>query len=196
MDTNGLAGIAGRGMSNGEIVQGFVDEQEIGITIKLTRIDTLKEGLILYLTGYLDAYNADYFQQQVIKSIEAGYTKLIFQCGELTYLSSTGIGSFSRILNVVKPQGGTIVFCDLKPKVYEIFQLLGFIEVFIIKHTLDASLDVFRHGVLEESNQRYPMSFTCPVCASPIQAVHAGRFRCVGCKTLLAMDKQGQVFLG
>ncbi|MDR0721634.1 MAG: STAS domain-containing protein [Treponema sp.] len=191
-------------MSNNEIIQGFDDEQETSLVIeqetslaiKLTRIDTLKGGLLVYLMGYLDTYNTDYFQKRVIKGIEAGYTKLIFQCGELTYLSSTGIGSFSRILKLVQSQGGNIVFCDLQPKVYEIFQLLGFTEVFIIKNTLDASLDVFRNRGLEESNRRYPMSVTCPVCARPLQAVHPGRFHCVACKTILAIDKQGQVFLG
>ncbi|MDR3114446.1 MAG: STAS domain-containing protein [Treponema sp.] len=183
-------------MSNNEIVQGFDDGQETDLTIRLARIDTLKEGLIVYLRGYLNTYNTDYFQKLVIKGIEAGYTKLIFQCGELTYLSSTGIGSFSRILALVKPRGGNIVFCALQPRVYEIFQILGFTQVFVIKPTLEASVDVCCNGALEESNRRYPMHCTCPVCSSPLQAVQPGRFHCGECKTILAVDRQGQVFLG
>ncbi|MDR0628596.1 MAG: STAS domain-containing protein [Treponema sp.] len=183
-------------MSNNDIMQGFDDAQETGLTIKFTHIDTLQGGILVYLIGYLDTYNTDYFQKRVIQGIEAGYTKVIFQCGELTYLSSTGIGSFSWILKLVKAQGGAIVFCNLQPKVYEIFQLLGFTEVFIIKNTLDASLEVFRNRGWEESNQRYPLSLTCPVCARSLQAVQPGRFHCVACKTILAMDTQGQVFLG
>jgi anti-anti-sigma factor len=183
-------------MSNHEIIHEFADEQETGLTIKPTVIDTLEGGLIVYLSGYITTYNADYFQKQVVQSIKAGYTKLIFQCRELTYLSATGIGSFSWIFKLVKSQGGDIVFCDLQPKVYDVFQVLGFTEVFIIKSTVDASMQVFHSGASEEAHRPYPQTFTCPVCASPLQAEHPSYFQCAGYKSILARDKQGQVFLG
>ncbi|MDR1955392.1 MAG: STAS domain-containing protein [Treponema sp.] len=184
-------------MSKNEMVQESEDEPLVlreDMVIK--RMDPLEGCLIVHLAGYIDTYNADYFHKRMVTSIEAGHTKLIFQCKELTYVSSTGIGSFSSILKLVTSQGGNMVFFDLQPKVYDVFQLLGFAEVFTIKNTLDASLAVFRDGSSEESKQGYPRSIVCPVCANSLHSVHSGRFRCSVCKTILAIDKQGQIFLG
>jgi ribosomal protein S27AE len=87
------------------------------------------------------------------------------------------------------------VFCELTPQVYEIFQLLGFSEVFSIRHTLDAALDAFQRLDTAEDGPPKSLDFTCPACGSPVQGA-SGRFRCGRCKTLLALDAQGTVFLG
>ncbi|MBE6350425.1 MAG: anti-sigma F factor antagonist, partial [Spirochaetaceae bacterium] len=42
----------------------------------------------------------------------------------------------------------------------------------------------------------FPKIFACPVCSKKLKAVKSGRFRCSECKTILAIDEQGQVFLG
>ena len=42
----------------------------------------------------------------------------------------------------------------------------------------------------------FPKVFACPVCAKKLKATKAGRFRCSECKSILAIDNQGQVLLG
>ncbi len=183
-------------MTNNEIVPGFDDEKDESLKIKLQKIPAIEACLVLHLTGYIDTYNANYFQKRVNRAIEAGFNRLIFQCGGLNYVSSTGIGSFTAFLKAVKPKNGDLVLLEIQPKVYEVFQLLGFSQFFVIKENLEESIEYFNAGSPVEKVNVFPRVVTCPICVKKLRAVRAGRFRCSECKTILAIDNNGQVFLG
>jgi len=183
-------------MVNNDIVNGFDDEKDESLKIKLQKVNEVEGGLVLYLTGYIDTYNSNYFQKRVQKAIEAGYIRLVFQCGGLNYVSSTGIGSFTAFLKAVKPRGGDLVLLEIQPKVYEVFQLLGFSQFFNIKDSLEDSINFFRKGTTTEAVSLFPKVFSCPICSKKLKALKPGRFRCSECKTILAIDSAGQVFLG
>ncbi|MDR3343703.1 MAG: STAS domain-containing protein [Treponema sp.] len=181
-------------MTNNEIVSGFDDEKDGSLKIILQNKPDIPECLVLCLAGYLDTYNSNLFQQRIAKAMGAGYIKLIFQCAGLTYVSSTGIGAFSSILKSVKPRGGDMVLVEIKPPVYEVFELLGFAQVFMIKDTLDASFDFFRSSSGREPG--FPTVLACPTCSKKLKISKPGRFRCSECKTILAVDTAGNVYLG
>jgi anti-anti-sigma factor len=184
-------------MTNNDIVLGFDDEKDESLKIKLQKVDEVEGCLVLELTGYIDTYNSNYFQKRVARAIEAGFIKLIFHCGGLNYVSSTGIGSFTAYLKSVKPKGGDLVLLEIQPKVYEVFQLLGFSQFFTIKETRDDAVNFFRNGAEGSGGgATFPKVFSCPICAKKLKAVKPGRFRCSECKTILAIDNTGQVFLG
>jgi anti-anti-sigma factor len=182
-------------MTNNEIVFGFDDEKDESLKIQLQKVEGIDGCLILYLNGYIDTYNSNYFQKRVIKAVEKGFIKLIFQCSGLNYVSSTGIGSFTAFLKSVRPRGGDLVLLEIQPKVYEVFQLLGFSQFFNIRENLDESINYFRSGATE-SVSLFPKVFVCPICSKKLKALKPGRFRCSECKTILAIDNGGQVFLG
>jgi anti-anti-sigma factor len=183
-------------MVNNDIVNGFDDEKDESLKIKLQKVNETEGCIILYLTGYIDTYNSNYFQKRVQRAIEAGFVKLVFHCGGLNYVSSTGIGSFTAFLKAVKPRGGDRVLLEIQPKVYEVFQLLGFSQFFNIKDNLDDSINFFRRGTTTEVVSLFPKVFSCPICSKKLKALKPGRFRCSECKTILAIDSAGQVFLG
>jgi anti-anti-sigma factor len=183
-------------MNNNDIVPGFDDEKDESLKIRLQKVDSTENCLALFLTGYIDTYNSNFFQKRVGKAIDAGFTKLIFNCGGLNYVSSTGIGSFTAFLKSVKPRGGDIVLLEIQPKVYEVFQLLGFSQFFNIKDNLDEAIGFFNQGDQAHSAAVFPKIFSCPICSKKLKAAKPGRFRCSECKTILAIDNSGQVFLG
>ena len=183
-------------MSNNDIVPGFDEEKDDSLKIRLQKVDTVEGCLILYLTGYIDTYNSNFFQKRVTRAVEAGYIRLIFNCGGLNYVSSTGIGSFTAFLKAVKPRGGDLVLLEIQPKVYEVFQLLGFSQFFNIKDNLDESIDFFTSEGKTGVSDVFPKIFQCPICSKKLKATKSGRFRCSECKTILAIDKSGNVFLG
>ena len=183
-------------MKNNHIVPGFDDEKDESLKIKIQKVDEVEGCLVLYLEGYIDTYNSNYFQKRIQKAIEKGFIRLIFQCGGLNYVSSTGIGSFTAFLKAVKPRGGDLVLLEIQPKVYEVFQLLGFSQFFNIKDSLDDSVGFFNSGSSGESASMFPKVFNCPICSKKLKALKPGRFRCSECKTILAIDNTGQVFLG
>jgi anti-anti-sigma factor len=184
-------------MNNNDIVPGFDEEKDESLKIRLQKIDTAEGCLVLYLTGYIDTYNSNFFQKRVNRAIESGFIRLIFHCSGLNYVSSTGIGSFTAFLKAVKPRGGDLVLLEIQPKVYEVFQLLGFSQFFNIKDNLDEAVAFFSTGGASKvESDLFPKIFKCPICSKKLKATKPGRFRCSECKTILAIDNAGQVFLG
>ena len=124
--------------------------------------------------------------------------RIILNCAHLDYVSSTGIGSFTAFLKAVKGKGGDIVLLSLQPKVYEVFQLLGFSNFFTIHDSLETSVEFFKSkgASIPPQVTLFPKIFSCPICAKRLKAPRPGRFRCSECKTILAIDSNAQVSLG
>ena len=180
---------------NNNLIPGFNDEKDDSLKISLEKVESVDNCIILYLNGYIDTYNSAIFQKRVAKVVEAGFVNLIFNCTSLNYVSSTGIGALTSFQKIVKPKGGDIVLFEIQSKVYEVFQLLGFSQFFNIKETQEEAIEFFNEEpVVQESI--FPKIFACPVCARKLKATKAGRFRCSECKSILAIDNQGQVLLG
>ena len=184
-------------MINNDIVPGFDDEKDESLKITLQAVPDVDGCLVLVLNGYIDTYNSGYFQKRVQRVVDAVYTRLIFNCGALNYVSSTGIGSFTAFLKTVKPQGGDLVLLDLQSKIFEVFQLLGFSQFFNTRDTLHDSIGFFRdNGAVAHDPLSFPRVFSCPVCPRKLKAVKPGRFRCSECKSILNVDSDGNISLG
>ena len=182
--------------NNNALVPGFDNEKDDSLTISLRKADAINKGIFIYLSGYIDTYNSSYFQKQMNKVIEAGFVNLVFNCSSLNYVSSTGIGSFTVFLKIVKPKGGDVVLLEIQPKVYEVFQLLGFAQFFNIKSSADEAIAFFNNGGTTNDNSIFPLIISCPVCNKKLRATKSGRFRCSGCRSILAINENGEVSLG
>ena len=182
--------------NNNTIVAAFDNEKDDSLTISLRKADSINKGIFIYLSGYIDTYNSSFFQKQMTKVIEAGFINLVFNCSSLNYVSSTGIGSFTVFLKVVRPKGGDIVLLEIQPKVYEVFQLLGFSQFFNIKSSADEAIAFFSNGGGVSENSTFPLVISCPVCNKKLRATKSGRFRCSGCRSILAINDAGEVTLG
>ena len=180
---------------NNAIIPGFDNDRDESLTIALRKADNIQNGIFCYLSGYIDTYNSSFFQKQISKVIDAGFINLIFNCSSLNYVSSTGIGSFTVFLKTVKPKGGDVVLVEIQPKVYEVFQLLGFSQFFTIKQTSEEVMAYFASGP-SKSSDTFPAVITCPICQKKLRAPKPGRFRCSGCRSILAIDKNAEVSLG
>ena len=183
-------------MTNNDIVSGFDDEKDDSLKIKLDKVTGAPRCIMLTLVGYIDTYNSNFFQKRVQRVIDSGYVRLIFHCSGLNYVSSTGIGSFTAFLKAVKPQGGDLVMLEIQPKVYEVFQLLGFSQFFNIKESLEDSIRFFNTERVQEKSSVFPKIVSCLICSKKLRAIKSGRFRCSEFKSILAIDDTGQVFLG
>lgn len=180
---------------NNAIIPGFDSERDSSLTISLKKTEDIENGIFCYLSGYIDTYNSSFFQKQISKVIDAGYINLVFNCHSLNYVSSTGIGSFTVFLKSVKPKSGDIVLLEIQPKVFEVFQLLGFSQFFNIKQTAEEALAYFTQGP-SKTNEIFPAIVVCPICKKRLRAIKAGKFRCSGCRSVIAIDNNAEVSLG
>ena len=87
---------------------------------------------ILCLDGYLDAHTAPQFEKIIQEEYDAGRCQILVDCSQLTYISSAGLGVFMSFVEDVRQAGGDIKICGMQPTVYEVFEILGFPEIFDI----------------------------------------------------------------
>lgn len=87
---------------------------------------------VLSLNGYLDAYTAPQFEKAIQEEYDLTHYRIIVDCAGLTYISSAGLGVFMSFIEDVREHDGDIKICSVVPTVYEVFEILGFPELFEI----------------------------------------------------------------
>lgn len=81
---------------------------------------------VIELNGELDAHTAPQLEESIRELIGRQRFKIIVNCTRLEYISSAGLGVFMAYIEDVRTLGGDIKLTNLKPKVYNVFDLLGF----------------------------------------------------------------------
>ena len=101
-----------------------------------TKVFTEEGYHIIQIIGDLDASSSIQLDDAIEKAVNEGGTKLLFDCGNLDYISSPGIGVFtSRIEDSDK--GIKMVLFDMNEKVYNVFKILGLDQLLTIVNGKD-----------------------------------------------------------
>lgn len=164
------------------------------LQISISDCDGLEDGVIVHLTGYIDTYNSVVFLKQIDEVIN-NYRYIIFDFTGMTYLSSTGIGSFTEFLKKLNLKGGDMAIYSMADKIYEVFSLLGFSNFFKIKRSLEEAIEVI-NKVETKKDDYFPTVIKCPSCDNRLNAKKAGRFRCPKCKCIIGITEKAVVYLG
>ena len=107
--------------------------------------------VVLALEGYLDAHTAPQFEKAIQEEHLAGRNKIAVDCSGLTYISSAGLGVFMSFIEEIREAGGDIKLAGIVPKVYQVFEVLGFPSLFDIVADIPTALDHFAKGIGVES---------------------------------------------
>ena len=86
---------------------------------------------VLQLRGRLDLTAADEFGALLLKVIDTGHTKIVVDCRDLQYVSSSGLGAFIAGGKKLGPNG-KLVFAALGRNVQNVFDLTGLSNLFQI----------------------------------------------------------------
>lgn len=81
--------------------------------------------LEISIVGEVDANSSIDLDQVVGKAIKDQIIKIMIDCSGLTYISSAGLGVFVSHLDDLKGYGGRFVFFEMRPAVYNVFEILG-----------------------------------------------------------------------
>ncbi|NNF58266.1 MAG: STAS domain-containing protein [Rhodothermaceae bacterium] len=98
---------------------------------------------VLDLTGELDAHTAGEFEAALQNCVDAGHTRLVVHGRDLQYISSAGLGVFMAFVESIREAGGDIKIAALQPRVFNVFDLLGFPLLFQIVETEDEAVERF-----------------------------------------------------
>lgn len=87
---------------------------------------------IVELTGKIDTYNSPEFEALVNAAVEDGTNKIIIDCKELSYISSSGLRIMLQGLKKITSANGKFAVCGLNENISEVFKIAGFANIFKI----------------------------------------------------------------
>jgi anti-sigma B factor antagonist len=115
---------------------------------------------VLDIEGELDAHTASELEAAFEACRKEDRHRIIVNAADLEYISSAGLGVFMAYVEEVREEGGDIKIAALQPKVYNVFDLLGFPMLFDIEETEDEALARFKDG--EETADAAPENPSAP----------------------------------
>ena len=106
---------------------------------------------VLSLEGYLDAHTAPQFENAIQNEMENKVYKIVADCSRLTYISSAGLGVFMSFIEEIRDAGGDLKLAAISPKVFQVFDVLGFPSLFDILDTVQAAVAKFEGPAAKEA---------------------------------------------
>ncbi|MCX7833492.1 MAG: STAS domain-containing protein [Ignavibacteria bacterium] len=108
--------------------------------IKESTKDNIK---ILSLEGFLDAHTSSTLENAFNQLFDKKFYKIIVNFKKLTYISSAGLGVFMAFIERARINGGDIKLCEMREKIFNVFDMLGFPLLFEIYDKQEEALAKF-----------------------------------------------------
>ncbi|TNE74375.1 anti-sigma factor antagonist [bacterium] len=103
-----------------------------------------KDGLdILEISGELDAHTASQLEDALKIVLDQDRNRIIVNCQSLEYIASAGLGVFMAYIEDVRSLGGDIKLTNMNPRVYNVFDLLGFPTLYDILEDVSDAVEQF-----------------------------------------------------
>ena len=81
------------------------------------------DKLIFSLSGEIDSASSDNFYAQVKAAYLHDKKDVVFDCAALTFIDSTMLGTFVKVLKTVKADGNTMVLKNVQPRIRKLFEI-------------------------------------------------------------------------
>jgi anti-sigma B factor antagonist len=98
---------------------------------------------VLRVKGYLDAHTASDLEAALQKLVDERRYRVIVNFKELSYISSAGLGVFMGFIEEMRNGGGDIKLSNMSPKIFRVFDLLGFPALYEIRDDESLALASF-----------------------------------------------------
>lgn len=106
-------------------------------------METLQEKIgdvkVLHLRGRLDLDAAPEFESLVKGLIDSGETRIVLDCRDLKYVSSSGLGAFIACGKQLS-FSGSMIFAGLSTHIESLFEMTGLAGIFTICKTKQDAL--------------------------------------------------------
>lgn len=94
-------------------------------------------------TGFLDAHTYEQLDKLISQVFARGCHRLVMSLEHVDYISSAGVGVFAGNLTQAQQNGGNLIFVKPSPNVQEVFDLLGFSQLFQFAATPEQAVAMF-----------------------------------------------------
>ena len=98
---------------------------------------------VLNVKGYLDAHTAPTLESAFQELLDSKHYRIVVNFSDLNYISSAGLGVFMGFIEDIRKNGGDIKLSSMKPKIFRVFDLLGFPTLYDIVDDENKAVDMF-----------------------------------------------------
>jgi anti-anti-sigma factor len=106
-----------------------------------TKLEKTGSFSVLKIKGRVDTVHSPILENEVNKIFDSGEKNLIFNCGGMNYISSSGLRVFLVAQKKAKAINGKLHLSDMQPAIQEIFRISGFSNLFRIFETQEDALE-------------------------------------------------------
>ncbi|NME69643.1 STAS domain-containing protein [Flammeovirga aprica] len=89
-------------------------------------VTNIKDISVVHVNGFMDASTSPIVEEEVLKLIEEGKTKLLLNLKDVSYMSSSGLRVFLSASKSIKAVKGKFIVCEANEVVQEILKISGF----------------------------------------------------------------------
>ena len=119
---------------------------------KVVRLDGVNLTT-LKIIGFLDAHTAPTLEEAIQKLLDEEQVNILVDFKELSYISSAGLGVFMGFIEEIRSKNGDIKMCAMSPKIYRVFDLLGFPTIYQIFDMQEEALATFPQNSVASSSE-------------------------------------------
>ena len=101
---------------------------------------SVKGFAVISLTGDMDPYDAEAFEDSIVETIENNQKNIIIDLQGLLYISSSGLRALLGIRSRLLREGGRLFLTSLKGRVLEVFRTSKLLEVFSVYKDVEEAL--------------------------------------------------------
>jgi anti-sigma B factor antagonist len=103
------------------------------------------ETVMLSIQGRLDTINYGALESKLLEMIGTGQVRIVVNCEQMDYISSSGLRVFLLGLKKITPLNGKFVLTNLQNPVREIMEVAGFTSIFEIYGNQDEALNAAKN---------------------------------------------------
>lgn len=109
------------------------------------KIDVRSKGNIAVVepVGYINAHTAKHFENVLQDLIEKKQHRIVINCQGLEYVASAGLGVIMGFIDTIRENNGDIRMSNINETVLNIFDVLGFTQLYSIFDTEDKAVVSF-----------------------------------------------------
>lgn len=107
-------------------------------------IETAGDITFLKPEGFIDAHTAPELEKALNDLLAQHRYKVILDCQNMEYISSAGLGVLMGAISTFRQNKGDMKLVQLPPKVFKVFDLLGFTKLFEIFDSRGEAIAAFQ----------------------------------------------------
>lgn len=94
-------------------------------------------------SGRIDTYTVPDLESVIEAHLDAKRTRLIIDLAVVTYISSSGLRALLSAQRRARGARGDVVLCNMAPRIREIFEIVGFLSLFVVSASVKEATEAF-----------------------------------------------------